>query len=50
MKWILEKLKEADGYVMVSPVSSGHLNALFKTFLPLSMASGICSYQIIPVA
>ena len=32
MKWILEKLKEADGYVMVSPVSSGHLNARFKTF------------------
>jgi len=32
MKWILEKMKEADGYVMVSPVSSGHLNARFKTF------------------
>lgn len=32
MKWMLEKLKEADGYVMVSPVSSGHLNACFKTF------------------
>lgn len=33
MTWILEKLKEADGYVMVSQVSSGHLNARFKTFI-----------------
>jgi len=33
MKWILEKLKKADGYVMVSQVSSGHLNARFKTFV-----------------
>lgn len=32
MASILEKLKEADGYIMVSPVSSGHANALFKTF------------------
>jgi multimeric flavodoxin WrbA len=32
MRSILEKLKEADGYVMASPVSSGHANALFKTF------------------
>lgn len=32
MSRLLEKLREADGYVMASPVSSGHANALFKTF------------------
>ena len=32
MKWILPKLKAADGYVMATQVSSGHANAVFKTF------------------
>lgn len=32
MTWILPKLKAADGYVMATQVSSGHANAIFKTF------------------
>jgi hypothetical protein len=32
MQWILPKLKAADGYVMATQVSSGHANAIFKTF------------------
>jgi multimeric flavodoxin WrbA len=32
MKWILPKLKEADGYIIATQVSSGHGNAIFKTF------------------
>ncbi|MBN2028242.1 MAG: flavodoxin family protein [Actinobacteria bacterium] len=32
MKWILERLKEADAYIIATPVSSGHGNAIFKTF------------------
>lgn len=32
MKWILPKLKAADGYIMATQVSSGHANAVFKTF------------------
>lgn len=33
MRVILGKLKEADGFIMASPVSSGHANAQFKTFI-----------------
>ncbi len=32
MKWILPKLKDADGYILATQVSSGHANAIFKTF------------------
>ena len=32
MKWILPKLKDADGYIIATQVSSGHANAIFKTF------------------
>ncbi len=32
MRWILPTLKAADGYIMASQVSSGHANAVFKTF------------------
>lgn len=32
MKWILPRLRAADGYIMASPVSSGHGNAIYKTF------------------
>ncbi len=32
MRWILPKLKEADGYIIATQVSSGHGNAIFKTF------------------
>lgn len=32
MAWILNALKDADGYVMATQVSSGHANAVFKTF------------------
>ncbi len=32
MGWILPKLKEADGYIIASQLSSGHGNAIFKTF------------------
>lgn len=33
MQSILPKIKEADGFILVSPVSSGHANARFKTFI-----------------
>lgn len=33
MKQVLTLLKEADGYIMASQVSSGHANAIFKTFI-----------------
>lgn len=47
MKWILEKLREADGYIMVSPVSSGHVNALFKTFFErCSYTAGRCGRML----
>ncbi len=32
MRWILPKLKEADGYIIASQLSSGQGNAIFKTF------------------
>ena len=32
MRWILPKLREADGYILATQVSSGHANAIFKTF------------------
>ncbi len=32
MRWILPKLREADGYIIATQVSSGHGNAVFKTF------------------
>lgn len=32
MKWILPKLKAADGFIIATQVSSGHANAIFKTF------------------
>jgi multimeric flavodoxin WrbA len=32
MGWILPKLREADGYIMATQVSSGHANSIFKTF------------------
>lgn len=32
MKWILSKLAAADGFIMATQVSSGHANAIFKTF------------------
>ena len=32
MKWILPKLKTADGFIMATQVSCGHANAIFKTF------------------
>lgn len=32
MAWVLEKLREADAYIIATPVSSGHANAIFKTF------------------
>jgi multimeric flavodoxin WrbA len=36
MKQILQKSKEADGFVFASQVSSGHANARFKTFVERS--------------
>jgi multimeric flavodoxin WrbA len=36
MKQILEKAKEADGFVFASQVSSGHASARFKTFVERS--------------
>jgi len=33
MGMILEKVKEADGFVLASPISSGHANAYMKTFI-----------------
>jgi len=33
MRWILEKAKAADGFVMATQLSSGHANARFKTFV-----------------
>jgi multimeric flavodoxin WrbA len=36
MKLILQKAKEADGFVFASQVSSGHANARFKTFIERS--------------
>lgn len=33
MQTILPKLRAADGYVMATQVSSGHANAIFKTFM-----------------
>lgn len=32
MMWILERLRLADAYIIATPVSSGHGNAIFKTF------------------
>lgn len=37
MQWILPKLKEADGYIMATQVSSGHANAIMKTFIERSV-------------
>lgn len=37
MSWILEKIREADGYILASQVSSGHVNAIFKTFFERSV-------------
>jgi multimeric flavodoxin WrbA len=36
MKLLLQKAKEADGFVFASQVSSGHANARFKTFIERS--------------
>jgi len=33
MRWILPALKAADGYILATQVSSGHGNAIFKTFM-----------------
>jgi len=33
MKLILPKLRAADGYIIATQVSSGHANAIFKTFM-----------------
>jgi len=33
MGMILERIKEADGFVLASPMSSGHANAYMKTFI-----------------
>ena len=33
MGTILEKVREADGFVLASPMSSGHANAYMKTFI-----------------
>jgi len=32
MPGLLERLRQADGYIFATPVSSGHANARFKTF------------------
>lgn len=37
MAWILPTLKAADGYIMATQVSSGHANAIFKTFFERCM-------------
>lgn len=33
MEMILGKIKEADGFILASPMSSGHANAYMKTFI-----------------
>jgi len=33
MRWILPALREADGYILGTQVSSGHANAIMKTFI-----------------
>ncbi|MBU4194502.1 MAG: flavodoxin family protein [Actinobacteria bacterium] len=33
MGMILEKVREADGFILASPMSSGHANAYMKTFI-----------------
>lgn len=33
MQWILPALREADGYILGTQVSSGHANAIMKTFI-----------------
>lgn len=33
MNWILPKLKQADGYIMGTQLSSSHANAIMKTFI-----------------
>lgn len=37
MRWILPKLQAADGYIIATQVSSGHANAIFKTFFERCM-------------
>jgi multimeric flavodoxin WrbA len=32
MRWILERAREADGFILASQLSSAHANARFKTF------------------
>ncbi|MHB8895868.1 MAG: flavodoxin family protein [Candidatus Geothermincolia bacterium] len=43
MKWILPKLKEADGYIIATQVSSGQGNAIFKTFFERCAYTAGCS-------
>jgi multimeric flavodoxin WrbA len=33
MRWILPALREADGYILGTQVSSGHADAIMKTFI-----------------
>ena len=36
MEGVREKIKEADGYILSCPISSGHANAIMKTFIERS--------------
>ena len=52
MPGLLERLRQADGYIFATPVSSGHANARFKTFaepdeVQLSITLPAASFTVI---